>query len=251
MLNFLGFMYLAAHLLGDFYFQSNNMSEKKNKYFSHLLIHSLIYTAVVFAVTLPFWRSPFIILNLIFSFTHFFIDLLKFILYKIYKNKSQFTDKYTGHVYIADQALHILSILIISTLFPINENIAAFYSLPFVHITGFYNLVLFRWVCLLLLIGKPVNVTFAKLFSSFKPVRAEIKNNKKTGAAIGVLERIIMVVFMGIQQYSAIGLVLTAKSIARYKMISEDKEFGEYYLLGTFVSLLSAVTAYLILFQHT
>lgn len=32
---------------------------------------------------------------------------------------------------------------------------------------------------------------------------------------------------------SAIGLVLTAKSIARYGRISKEKNFAEYYLLGT------------------
>jgi hypothetical protein len=247
MLDFLGFVYLTAHLLGDFYFQSKNMSEKKNEHFFHLLIHSLIYTAVVFTVTAPFWRSPILIVNLIFSLFHFFIDLLKFIFYRMYKNKSEFTDKYTSHIYIVDQAMHILSILLVCTLFPLNVNIASFNSTPFPYITRFYNLVVFRWFCLLLLICKPTNVTFIKLFARFKPVRDEIESNNKTGAVIGILERIIMVIFMSIEQYSAIGLVLTAKSIARYKMISEDKEFGEYYLLGTLISVLSAVAAYLVL----
>ena len=45
-----------------------------------------------------------------------------------------------------------------------------------------------------------------------------------------------MLFFLLIKQYSSVGLVLTAKSIARYNKISEDKEFAEYYLLGTLLS---------------
>lgn len=49
---------------------------------------------------------------------------------------------------------------------------------------------------------------------------------------IGTVERIIMLFFLLMKQYSSVGLVLTAKSIARYNKISEDQEFAEYYLLG-------------------
>ena len=40
-----------------------------------------------------------------------------------------------------------------------------------------------------------------------------------------------------------IGLVLTAKSIARYDRISKDKDFAEYYLLGTLLSTAIAIVA--------
>lgn len=53
---------------------------------------------------------------------------------------------------------------------------------------------------------------------------------------IGTFERIIILFFLSIQQYSSIGLVLTTKSIARYNKISEDQMFAEYYLLGTLLS---------------
>ena len=42
-------------------------------------------------------------------------------------------------------------------------------------------------------------------------------------------------------QYSALGFVLTAKSIARYDKIAKDERFAEYYLLGTLVSTLSVI----------
>lgn len=47
--------------------------------------------------------------------------------------------------------------------------------------------------------------------------------------------------------YSAVGLVLTAKSIARYDRISKEQEFAEYYLLGTLLSTIYAITVSLVL----
>ena len=55
---------------------------------------------------------------------------------------------------------------------------------------------------------------------------------------IGTIERIIMIILISMNQYSALGLVLTAKSIARYERISKDEGFAEYYLLGTLMSFL-------------
>lgn len=48
-----------------------------------------------------------------------------------------------------------------------------------------------------------------------------------------------------INQYSAVGLILTAKSIARYERISKDQEFAEYYLIGTLTSVLFSILLYL------
>ena len=43
-------------------------------------------------------------------------------------------------------------------------------------------------------------------------------------------------------QWAALGLVVAAKSIARYSKL-KDKEFADYYLIGTLASLLVAVFA--------
>ncbi|MCP1101802.1 hypothetical protein M2454_001335 [Aequitasia blattaphilus] len=50
-----------------------------------------------------------------------------------------------------------------------------------------------------------------------------------------------MVILISAGQYAAIGLVLTAKSIAWYDKITKDPEFSEYYLLGTLLSTLAAI----------
>ena len=69
----------------------------------------------------------------------------------------------------------------------------------------------------------------------------------RAGRAIGTLERWIMVTLILVGQYGLIGLVLTAKSIARFKKIEQDPEFAEYYLLGTLYSTLIALLCGMVL----
>jgi hypothetical protein len=46
---------------------------------------------------------------------------------------------------------------------------------------------------------------------------------------------------VAIGETSAIGFVIAAKSIARFKEL-DDKEFAEYYLIGSLMSMLLALT---------
>ncbi len=69
----------------------------------------------------------------------------------------------------------------------------------------------------------------------------------RAGRAIGTLERWIMLTLILLGQYGLIGLVLTAKSIARFKKIEQDPEFAEYYLLGTLYSTLIAIVCGVVL----
>jgi hypothetical protein len=60
------------------------------------------------------------------------------------------------------------------------------------------------------------------------------------GRAIGVLERAVALTLVLQGQFGALGLVVAAKSIARFKAL-EDREFAEYFLIGTLTSLLAAL----------
>ena len=62
----------------------------------------------------------------------------------------------------------------------------------------------------------------------------------RVGAVIGILERLIVGALVLVGQYAAIGLVVTAKTIARFRQL-EDRQFAEYYLLGTLASIATAV----------
>ena len=60
------------------------------------------------------------------------------------------------------------------------------------------------------------------------------------GAIIGILERIFTLTLVFIGQYTALALILTAKSIARFEDLKK-REFAEYYLIGTLSSMLFAL----------
>ncbi len=63
----------------------------------------------------------------------------------------------------------------------------------------------------------------------------------RAGRVIGILERWTLLTLVLLSQYGALGLVLTAKSVARFKEMEKSSEFAEYYLLGTLYSTLSAL----------
>jgi hypothetical protein len=58
----------------------------------------------------------------------------------------------------------------------------------------------------------------------------------RIGATIGVLERLLIVTFVLTGSTAAIGFVVAAKTLARFKQL-DDRDFAEYYLLGTLASV--------------
>ncbi len=66
------------------------------------------------------------------------------------------------------------------------------------------------------------------------------------GHWIGVLERLLVTLAVLRGEWGAVGLVLTAKSIARFKEL-EDRRFSEIYLVGTMTSVLVAIACGMLL----
>ncbi|HEY7969500.1 MAG TPA: DUF3307 domain-containing protein [Candidatus Limnocylindrales bacterium] len=62
----------------------------------------------------------------------------------------------------------------------------------------------------------------------------------RVGATIGILERILIVVFVLTGSEAAIGFVVAAKTLARFRLL-DDRDFAEYYLLGTLGSVAVAI----------
>lgn len=98
-------------------------------------------------------------------------------------------------------------------------------------------------------IHKPVNIIISRILTLYKPAskddsRAEDKN---AGRLIGTLERTVIIILISLEQYSTIGLVLAAKSIARYDKIAKEPAFSEYYLIGTLLSTLAVIAISFIL----
>jgi hypothetical protein len=72
------------------------------------------------------------------------------------------------------------------------------------------------------------------------PPPAVLPPPAQIGATIGVLERLLIVGFLLVSAEAAIGLVVAAKTIARFRQL-DDRDFAEYYLLGTLGSVTVAL----------
>lgn len=239
-------IFVLLHVLGDFYLQTDIISKKKISNYKYVMLHSIIYAAVFCVGTIIIWSLQIAIAILVLSVLHFLIDSIKYLYIKYDNHVSE------SIIYCTDQCIHILSLIIAVIIFKYcNYNIA---FLP--EAKGFLNLftdngmAALRWVCIILIVCKPANITIKKMLSRYKPSsKNENGDNtvKNVGAFIGTLERIIIVLLLSVNQYAAIGLVLTAKSVARYDKISKDPPFAEYYLLGTLLSTLLVILTYLLL----
>jgi hypothetical protein len=69
---------------------------------------------------------------------------------------------------------------------------------------------------------------------------ASVPTPARVGAAIGVLERLLIVTLLLVGADAAIGFVIAAKTIARFRQL-DDRDFAEYYLLGTLASVSVAI----------
>jgi hypothetical protein len=74
---------------------------------------------------------------------------------------------------------------------------------------------------------------------------APLGASARVGATIGILERILIVVFVLTGTDVAIGFVVAAKTLARFRLL-DDRAFAEYYLLGTLASVSVAIVTALV-----
>ena len=66
------------------------------------------------------------------------------------------------------------------------------------------------------------------------------------GRLIGILEAVLVTTFVIGHQYSAAGLVLAAKSVARFEWLKDSQGKAEYFLVGTLANLTCSVAGGLI-----
>lgn len=222
---------LIAHFLADFQWQSQKMADLKSSNWTYLIRHLIIVALplILLSVVIP---HSFLVLSLIF-FSHVLTDSGKLLLNSFYKDRSFIKAK---TVFLIDQSLHIIMMIIFYQFY---TKVSINWLSDFQY---FLKLMLF-----LILITKPVNIIFKLFFSKYQ-VKDNIEDETITGAGatIGLLERLIMGIFLLFGQFASIGLVFTAKSIARYDKIAKNQAFAEYYLIGSLFSIICVLIIYAI-----
>ena len=209
---------LLAHVVGDYYLQTDKLCARKESLklrspflYAHAAIIGLLsWAAVPMVDFLPYFIAI--------TISHLAIDAVKVSIPK-------------GGLwpFIADQAAHLAVIVAAACMYTTSHVLplqALSASLPFS----------LSWLSLaLLLCWKPANI-FIKLILTQYQVGASdtCEEMKNAGALIGNLERTMTIVFVMLGRFEAIGFIIAAKSILRFKDTNTAKT--EYVLAGTFLS---------------
>ncbi|MDS0524531.1 DUF3307 domain-containing protein [Clostridium sp. SHJSY1] len=247
---------------------------KRSSFFNliHGGIHGItLYILIIFFDFISFTDlKPSFGLILPITLTHFLIDLLKpifisiphiysLLINKLFKliNIGSYNIKYNRYkinfvIFIIDQLLHISAIFIIFKI-TLGLTIDCIYnfinSLPFT--TNIHDKILV--IILIIIFSTYAAAYFSKalldsLKNDYEFTINNILNNEKTlkeearngGFTIGILERLFIILGIVMNHPTIIPIVLTVKSIARYKKFSNDS-FVEYYIIGTFFSFVIAI----------
>lgn len=245
---------LIAHFISDFVFQSEKIIKgrfpeestlatafkkiiKANFYHASINGVATLIILIIYRYLTGAKGELFILKIVLVMFAHFLIDLGKSIL--VLKNRNL---KCNPWLFVGDQFLHILSIVFIFNL----GKERAFINLLYSNIKIFPNglkgedrilLVIAILLFATYAVGYFVKTLLGSMASSNLPSNNEAKNG---GFIIGILERLFIIVGIVIKQPSILVMVLTLKSVARYKKFSEDT-FVEYFIIGTFLSIIFAI----------
>ena len=202
---------LLAHILTDFVIQSDKWVEKKKKglksgYFWLHVILSGVFTYII----LMQWTS--FIVPLFILITHGIIDIWKIM--KELKNKN---DKQpdTNYFFI-DQLLHLLTIILawmyltntFSQVFPSIMN----FVIDKKSLTIFTAFIFIIW---------PAGKIIEKIAEPFRKELSTADSLKNAGTYIGISERVLVLIFVLLGQYAAIGFLIAGKSILR---VSRDND---------------------------
>lgn len=252
MINQLILNLIVAHILGDFYLQCDRMcKDKKSRHFmsEYLYYHSLIILGLSFlAVLCPcaWW------LALIIAIFHFGIDGGKSYLEK----KGKIPEIV---LFLFDQVLHFIVIIVVAKIwFSFNGCWKQFAWVSYLCTS--HPLWVKTGVAMLLAL-RPANILLLRILEACK-VKVDSSSgagsngndrtesgdtddqnygNFHSGALIGWIERALMLVFVIMSQYEAIGFLIAAKSILRFGEASSGTEKSEYVLAGTLLSLAFAL----------
>lgn len=220
---------LLAHVLGDFVLQSKSLVEKRKVHIKYLLLHVGVHALallLIFSATLAdHWEGIIFIIS-----THLAIDSLK-----IWYEHKWPTKPFRAFVF--DQILHLLMIGIVMT----------FYYPDYFQQLKLWSPTNLLCLLTLLVLVFVTPIIMRVFFSRWDTEQAFTGKKTETlldaGLVIGVLERLMVVIFIQLNFLPGIGFLLAAKSIFRFGDLTNAKntKFTEYILLGTFLSFTIAL----------
>lgn len=225
------FRMIIAHLLADFFMQPYTwVSEKRQHHIKsrYLYYHAAIVGILTYVLMLDWhaWELPLFI-----ALTHFFIDWWKS------------TQKDTIGIFAADQAAHFLVIVVGWLLFA-----EALPVTPDIIYEVFQQPDLWTILAGYLLVLRPIGFLIEKATSHWRDEltggEGKVSGLTNAGTWIGYIERVIILTFILLNEYSAIGFLIAAKSVFRFSggvKDNHERKLTEYILIGTLISFSLAI----------
>ncbi|NNK88677.1 MAG: DUF3307 domain-containing protein [Flavobacteriaceae bacterium] len=212
---------LISHILGDFILQPRSWVREKEqkklrspKLYLHVLIHFLLLTILLWDLSL--WPMVLII-----GGSHLIVDSLK-VLFQSNSRRRLF--------FFIDQALHISVILLTWNYFIAETSI----------IDELNSLNFWALLTCLIFLTKPASIIMQVIFSKWKidKLTKGDESLEDAGKYIGILERVLVFIFIVMGRWEAVGFLITAKSVFRFGDLKEAKQrkLTEYVLIGTLIS---------------
>ena len=217
---------LLAHVLGDFVFQKTAWIDERyekhlfsRRLYAHAAIHGLLSLTVLWIWLMPSWQ--WVGIAVIIGGTHFAIDLAK-----------SYTAPGRISWFVIDQLLHLLVIglvwLGISNQWNLLDRAVEFaLSTRVLVILTSYVVVI--W---------PFSIVIGLVCKTWTADIDGLESLANAGKRIGQLERFLVLTFILVDQFAAIGFLLAAKSILRFGDTKEanHRKINEYILVGTMTS---------------
>jgi len=219
--------FLLAHIIGDFCFQPDHWVADKRRHkfrskklYVHLLIHAAAL-ATVLGFDIRYWWGFLVIIA-----SHYLFDLGK-----VYLEK----DRHALWYFSIDQLLHVTLLAVVAhTYEPFNISVSVLFDT--------YSLLFITSLAMVVFIPA---VIIRMLIAQWGPETRNLPEASliKAGRFIGILERLLVFVFIVTDHWEAVGFLLAAKSIFRFGDLREgkDRKLTEYVLIGTLLSFGSAI----------
>ena len=222
------FNLILAHLLGDFILQPNSWvadKEKKKGRSIYLYLHVLIHIALTM---LFLWDFNLWWVALIVGVSHLLIDVTKL---------SFQTAKTKRIWFFIDQIAHILVIVALSLFY-----------FPYFKLEDFFNDDSLKIVTAIVFLTVPSSIFIKTIISIWTPItidhsKIQTESLVNAGKYIGILERLLVFVFILVNHWEGVGFMIAAKSVFRFSDLAEAKQrkLTEYVLIGTLLSFGIAV----------
>lgn len=231
-----------AHLTGDFLLQPRAWVEERYRLghrSPHLWQHALVHAALTLAVLViaaahDAQRGALAVLFgvLVVAISHWWIDLAK-----------SWLSPHRLRWFLLDQALHGLVLVgvwlaWVGSWQPLGAAVA-WLATP--RVLGL--------ACTYLLVSRPLSIAIALVMRRWSDQLEATGTLAAAGARIGMLERFLVLTLVLLDQLTAVGFLLAAKSVLRFGDLREaqDRKLTEYVLLGTLLSVASTLALGLIL----